>query len=162
MKILGVLGLLEKIELEMSELYERLSHAFENDAEASGLFFRMAMQERAHARLLRYGKNLARQAPGDFAEVEVDAAEIDRMLESVRTARVAAPPTSLQKAVALALRFEESPAESAHRSILMSSNLALSAVFRNLAVADEEHAAGLRAFAARRALASGPPAAVDA
>jgi len=45
MKILNLLSSMEKIELEMSALYEWLSSIFEDDSEASGLFFRMAMQE---------------------------------------------------------------------------------------------------------------------
>jgi rubrerythrin len=160
MTILSLLGLLEKAELEMAALYEWLSHAFEHDAEASGLFFRMAMQENAHARLLRYGKSLVRQAPGQFVNVEFDAAAINRLLAAIRATRGAAGKLSLQDAVRRTLEFEAGPVEAAHRSILVSSNPGVTDLIRQLSVADEEHAAGLRAFAKRRGLAVAPPSAV--
>ena len=153
MTILSLLGLLEKAELEMAALYEWLSHAFEHDAEASGLFFRMAMQENAHARLLRYGKSLVRQAPGHFADVELDAVAIDRLLAAIRATRSEAGPLSLENAVRRTLQFEDGPVEAAHRSILTSSNRDVSGLIRQLLAADEDHATGLRAFAERRGLA---------
>lgn len=161
MTILSLLGLLEKVELEMAALYESLSHAFEHDAEASGLFFRMAMQEKSHARLLRYGKSLVRQAPGDFANVEFDAAAIDRVLAAIRAARGEVRPPSLQDAVRRALEFEDGPVEAAHRSILVSSNPGVSDLVGRLATADEEHVAALRAFAERRGLKVASSAAVE-
>jgi len=160
MKILSLLGVLERAELEMAALYERLSRLFEHDAEASGLFFRMAMQERSHATLLRFGKSLVHQAPGQFADVEFDAAAIDGLLAAIRATRGGVGQLSLQDAVQRTLEFEDGPVEAAHRSILVSSNPGVTDLIRQLSVADEEHAAGLRAFAKRRGLAVAPPSAV--
>ncbi|PWB72624.1 MAG: hypothetical protein C3F15_10840 [Holophagae bacterium] len=161
MKILSLLGVLERVELEMAALYEWLSRLFEHDAEASGLFFRMAMQERSHATLLRFGKSLVHQAPGQFADVEFDAAAIDGLLVAIRTARHERPAPSLEEAVSRALQFEDGPVEAAHRSILTNSNPGVTDLVRRLAAADEEHAAGLRAFARRRGLVIAPGAVVD-
>jgi rubrerythrin len=152
MKILNLLSSLEKIEMEMSGLYEWLSGVFSDDTEASGLFFRMAMQEKSHANLLRYGKKLVHQAPSDFGEVDFDPTAIDELLDAIRTAKDAAQPPTLEGALLMALQFEDSPAETAHRSILMSSNPGVKEVIQNLAAADEEHANGLKAFAKSRGL----------
>ena len=161
MKILSLLGLLEKAELEMAALYEWLSRTFERDGEASGLFFRMAMQEHSHARLLRFGKNLVHQAPGEFAEVEFDSLEIDRLLAAIRETRRGALPVSLQEAVRTALQFEDGPVEAVHRSILVSSNPGVGDLIGRLAAADEEHASALRDFAERRGLVVTPPSTVE-
>jgi len=158
MKILNLLSSLEKIELEMSGLYEWLSTVFKDDTEASGLFFRMAMQEKSHANLLRYGKKLVHQAPSDFGEVEFHPGAIDELIDAIRTAREAAQPPTLEGAIIMALQFEDSPAETAHRSILTSSNPGVSEVINNLTTADEEHLNGLREFARSRGLVVDEPA----
>jgi len=74
------------------------------------------------------------------------------LLTAVRTARSSAPPDSIEQAINLALRFEDSPAETAHRSVLINSNPGVRDVIQNLAAADEEHVEGLRAFAAGRGM----------
>jgi len=157
MKILTLLSSLEKIEIQMSTLYEWLSTVFKDDTEASGLFFRMAMQEKSHANLIRYGKNLVHRAPMDFSEVDFDPGVIDQLMAAIRSARESNPAPTLQQAIGLALDLEDSPAETAHRSILMNSNPEVAGVIRNLAAADEEHIAGLRAFAERRGIAVDRP-----
>ena len=160
MRIRSLLGVLERVELEMAALYEWLSRRFEHDAEASGLFFRMAMQERSHATLLRFGKSLVHQAPGQFADVEF-AAAIDGLLAAIRAASHEHPAPSLEEAVSRALQFEDGPIEAAHRSILTSSHPGVTELVCRLAAADEEHASGLRAFARRRGLVIAPSAMVD-
>jgi hypothetical protein len=157
MQILNLLSSLEKIEMEMSGLYEWLSNVFSHDTEASGLFFRMAMQEKSHANLIRYGKKLVHQAPADFAAVEFDPEAIDELLGAIQAAQSAAKPPTLEGALLMALQFEDSPAESAYRSIIATSNPGVREVIQNLAAADEEHAAGLRDFARSRGLVVDEP-----
>ena len=152
MKILTLLSSLEKIEFEMAALYDWLSAVFKEDAEASGLFFRMSMQEKSHANLIRYGKKLVHRSPIDSSEVDFDPATIEQLRAAIRKARASDPSPTLEQAISLALGLEDSPAETAHRSILMNANPELVGVIRNLATADEEHMAGLLAFAERRGL----------
>jgi rubrerythrin len=152
MKILSLLTSLEKIEIQMASLYEWLSGVFADDAEAAGLFFRMAMQERSHANLVRYGKKLVHRSPSSFSEVDFDPEEIDRLLAAISQAMAAEPPSTLEQAIGLALELEDSPAETAHRSILMTSNPEVAGVIRSLDAGDEEHAEGLRTFAEKRGL----------
>jgi rubrerythrin len=155
MKILALLSSLEKIELEMASLYEWLSGVFSEDLEASGLFFRMAMQEKSHANLIRYGKKLVHQTPSDFGEVDFDVSEIDPLLEAIRASKGQNPPPELDEAIALALSLEESPAERIHRKILIDSNPEVQNLIRSLAAADDEHLSGLKHFAAKRKLSVG-------
>jgi rubrerythrin len=155
MKILTLLSSLEKVELEMASLYEWLSGVFGEDSEASGLFFRMAMQETSHANLIRYGKKLVHQAPNSFGEVDFDTSEIEPLLAAIRASRDQNPPPSLEEAVSMALKFEESPAERIHREILINSNPEVQQVIRSLAAADDEHLAELKDFAEKRRLSVG-------
>lgn len=157
MKILSLLSSLEKVEVEMSGLYEWLSAVFEDDAEASGLFFRMAMQERSHANLIRYGKKLVHRSPLDSTELDFDPAEIEGLVAAIRAAKGHNPPPTLEQAIGIAIDLEDCPAETAHREILLHSNPEVAGVIRNLTAADEEHMEGLRAFAERRGIALDRP-----
>ena len=128
-------------------LYEWFSVVFKEDTEASGLFFRMAMQEKSHANLVRYGKKMVRQSPIDSSEIDLNPAEIEELLDAIQMARQHDPSPSLEQAIGIALYLEDSPAESAHRSILMHANSEVAGLIRSLVTADDEHVAGLRAFA---------------
>lgn len=151
MRVLAVLSQLERIESEMASFYEWLSEVFVADADASGLFFRMSLQEKSHARLLQYGKKLVYRSPDEFEDVDFDAELIDSLLDSLGHFRVQFPKPSLAEALFFAMKIECHPAENSHREVLTISNPAISQVIRSLAIADEEHHETLKAFAHERA-----------
>ena len=76
MHILGVLDLLEKLETKISELYEWFSRNYADDAGAASLFYRISIDEIAHANLVRYEKKLAVQNSKIFSEIHLDVVEI--------------------------------------------------------------------------------------
>jgi len=150
MRIFGVLSRLEMIESKMAEFYEWLSEVFASDSEASGLFYRMSLQERSHAGLLRYGRKLVSRSPQDFEDVDFDAESVDSLLASVDAFRRDFPRPSLVEALFFAMKVECHPAENAHREVLSVSNPEISQIIGSLAIADEEHHQLLRAFAQER------------
>lgn len=151
MRILQVLSQLERVESEMASFYEWLSEVFESDSEASGLFFRMSLQEKSHASLLKYGRKLVHRSPNDFEDVDFDSEAVDSLLASVETFRAVSPQPSLGEALFFAMKIECSPAESSHREVLTVSNPEISHVIRSLAIADEEHHKTLQTLAQDRA-----------
>jgi len=150
MQVYQVLATLERIETTMAEFYEWLSEVFEADSDASGLFFRMGLQERSHASLLQYGKKLAHRAPDAFEDVDFDADEAQRLCEAVHVFREERPTPSLADALFFAMKAECHPAENSHREVLAVSNPEISKIVKSLAIADAEHHATLKTFAMGR------------
>jgi rubrerythrin len=151
MRITDVLSRLETVESTMAEFYEWLSEVFEADADASGLFFRMSLQEKSHASLLKYGRKLVNRNPEDFEDVEFDGASVDALLASVDSFRHDSQQPSLADALFFAMKIECHPAENAHREVLAVSNPEIGQIIRTLAIADDEHHRTLQAFAQTRA-----------
>jgi hypothetical protein len=151
MRILQALSRLERVEGAMASLYEWLSDVLAADPEASGLFFRLSLQEKSHASLLRYGRKLVHRSPNEFDDVDFDGEAVDALLSSVERFRSASPVPSLADALFFAMRVECHPAENGHREVLSVSNPAISQIVRNLSIADEEHHQTLKTFAQQRA-----------
>lgn len=151
MRILQVLSQLERVETEMASFYEWLSEVFSCDAEASGLFFRMSLQEKSHASLLKYGRKLVHRCPNEFEDVDFDSEAVDSLLASVEEFRIDSPTPSLGEALFFAMKVECHPAENSHREVLTVSNPEISHVIRSLAIADDEHHKTLQTFAQARA-----------
>ena len=150
MQVLQALGWLEKVELEMASFYAWLSERMADDAEASGFFFRMSIQERSHANLLRYGRKMVIRQPSDFGPVDVDPARVDELLSLIAAFREHNPSPGLEESLRFALRLEAHPVENLHRSILVESNPKVSLVISSLANADREHSQALSSFALAR------------
>lgn len=150
MQVYQALAKLERIESMMAEFYEWLSEVFDTDSEASGLFFRMSLQERSHASLLRYGKKLAHRTPDDFEDVDFDADSAESLCDSVQEFREQTPDPSLADALFFAMKIECHPAENSHREVLAVSNPEISQMIKSLAIADAEHHETLKTFAMRR------------
>jgi rubrerythrin len=151
MKIYEVLSRLERIESKMADFYEWLSEVFADDSDASGLFFRMSLQEKSHASLLRYGKKLVHRSPNEFEDVDFDASPVDALLISVDRFREASSEPSLADALLFAMKVECHPAENSHRNVISVSNPEIGQVIESLAIADEEHHQTLKSFAQERA-----------
>jgi rubrerythrin len=53
MDILKALDIIEKLELKLSELYLHLSKLFSDNKEVSGIFFKLSIEEKGHADLIK-------------------------------------------------------------------------------------------------------------
>jgi rubrerythrin len=156
MQILTVLSAIGKVEKAVGDFYQWLSEVFADDHEASGFFFRMSMQEKAHANLVSFSKKLVVRSPRDFAEVEADLSAVDELLSSLEAFRQDNPEPDLVDALRFAMEVESSGAENIHRSVVIESNPEVAGVINSLAKADSEHFDVLKRFALeRQAVAAG-------
>jgi rubrerythrin len=151
MQIQQALVQLERVESEMARFYEWLSEVFESDGDASGLFFRMSLQEKSHASLLKYGLKLVYRSPNEFEDVDFDDEAVTSLLESLGKFRAETPEPTLAEALFFAMKIECHPAENGHREVLAVSNPEISQMIKSLAIADDEHHQTLSTFAQQRA-----------
>lgn len=147
MQILTVLSAIEKIESAVAKLYEWLSEVLAPDDEASGFFFRLAMQERSHANMVAFSKNLVRRSPNDFATIDFDMALVDDLMDTIMKFRVDNPRPSLADALDFAMSVESHGAEGIHRSMVIQSNPEIADMVNSLAKADREHFKLLQGYA---------------
>lgn len=147
MQILTVLSAIENIESSVAKLYEWFSECFTADREASGFFFRLAMQERSHATMVAFSKGLVRRSPTDFSSVDFDMALVDDLLQTVTDFRTQHPRPSVAQALDFAMAIESHAAEGIHRSMVIQSNPEVADMINNLAKADKEHFKLLKDYA---------------
>jgi rubrerythrin len=149
MHILGVLDLLEKLETKISELYEWFSRNYAYDAGATSLFYRISIDEIAHANLVRYEKKLAVQNSKIFSEIHLDVVEISTTLEKVISVLSGTPP-SLEQAVKISLDIENSAAEAHYRNAIAKATPEISRLLKNLGGFDSRHLEVFSKFAESR------------
>ncbi len=147
MQILTVLSAIENIESSVAKLYEWFSEIFNSDREASGFFFRLAMQEQSHANMVAFSKGLVRRSPTDFSSVDFDMGLVDDLLQMVSNFRTQNPQPSLAQALDLSMAIENHAAEGIHRSMVIQSNPEVADMINNLAKADREHSKLLKEYA---------------
>lgn len=153
MHILKVLYPLRKLESRISELYEWFSRIFADDTEAASLFYRISIDETAHADLVRYQERLASRNNELFGEIPVDIAVVDSTLEMV-TSVLSGPPPSLEQAVRIALDIESSAAESHYRATIAHAAPDISRLLSSLRGFDNRHREIFEEFAAARGFIS--------
>ncbi len=149
MQTLTVLSAIENIESSVAKLYEWFSECFTADREASGFFFRLAMQERSHANMVAFSKGLVRRSPNDFSSVDFDMALVDDLLQMVSNFRTQHPQPSLPQALDFSMAIENHAAEGIHRSMVIQSNPEVADMINNLAKDDREHSRLLKEYAER-------------
>jgi len=154
MQILTALGAIESIELSVAKLYEWFSGCLTGDPEASGFFFRLAMQERSHASMVAFSKGLIRCKPSDFSNIDFDMALVDDLLQTIDIFRAGHTKPTLEQALEFAMAIESHAAEGIHRSIIIQSNPEVSNMINSLAKADQEHYKLLTDYAEKNQLRS--------
>ncbi|RLE26332.1 MAG: hypothetical protein DRJ65_05750 [Acidobacteria bacterium] len=147
MQILTVLSAIENIESSVAKLYEWFSDCFAADSEASGFFFRLAMQERSHATMVAFSKGLVRRSPNDFSTVDFDMSLVDDLIHTIDVFRAGNRNPTLGRALEFAMEIEDHAAEGIHRSMVIQSNPEVSNMINSLAKADKEHFKLLKDYA---------------
>jgi rubrerythrin len=141
---------LERLETAMGEIYDTLATTFVADSEASGLFSRLALEERSHLSQIQFLRRLARTSRAELSLVKLHLEVVLDELARIEIARGAAHKLSLQEALALTCEFEQGAAETHGRQALAAARPELVELFANLARGDAQHQEALREFAARR------------
>jgi hypothetical protein len=157
--ITKVLDPLEKLETKISELYEWFSSIFADDAEAASLFYRISIDETAHANLVRYQRRLAAQNSKIFGDVSLEPGAVNAALDMAASVLSGAPP-SLEEAVKIALDLEKNIAEAHYIAAIAQASPEMSRLLSSLRGFDSRHSEVFEKFAAGRgfpfAAGSGP------
>ncbi len=145
----SALQVFEELENVMAELYEWYASVFAGDADAAAVFFRLAMEERNHARMVLHVRRASRQNPGAG---EIDRTVIDGVAEMVEKARrfMSADASPLAAAIAFALELELGAAEGHLRDALKGANPEMARLLESLGADDRAHAGKLERLAADR------------
>ncbi len=142
MNVIGILRKLETFEEQLGRLYEWLSTVFEGNPDVSGAFFRLSLEERAHARLVAYQRRTITfdRHVVDGGDLFGDVSrEIDVALGVISDFRASCSNPTLEEAVALATTLETSAAEKIHRAAVTLVCSELGALVRQLGGDDRKH-----------------------
>ena len=149
---------LRRFKIGLAELYARYSELFADDREARTLFFRLSLEEKSHVALLDFERNLARQNPSLFGEVDVDVEGVTRLSASVEDL-LEQTATGLEGALSSALEIETSASEYHMNAAVRQACPSCSRLLDRLGRADRNHVDKLVEFARSRNVRVGVAAA---
>lgn len=150
MELVTLLRPLEELEAAMADLYDHLSSIFADDAQASGAFFRLAMEEKRHLGMVRHVRRLARTDPAAFGEVDANPDEVTRALEATARLRTLNGDADLTAVLRGAMDIEVGAAEGHYRLLVTHANPQIASLLEALVGDDRRHAGILRELLAAR------------
>jgi len=152
--ILSVLRLLEEFENQMGRLYRGFNERFLEDEEAAFIFYRLSLDEKAHAALIQYQRRIVQQNPELFRRIDFDvedlkrtADEVERFMEKKRL--------PLEEAIAFGLKLEQTAAELHLRKVVQQSSKSALRLLSALGSADNAHVEFLKGLAVRKGYLKG-------
>jgi hypothetical protein len=148
--LFSVLTLLEELEMAVGRLYRRYSEALEDDPAASAFFFRLNLEERSHASIIRYQRKIAWQNPNHFTAASLDMHEVEEAIRKADTLASSPNTPTLAEALAVAAEFESGAAESHCRIAVETEDASFGRLVGRLGSADKTHAEMVREFAFQR------------
>jgi rubrerythrin len=152
MHILTVLTLLEQMELSVGRLYRHFAEALAHDREASAFFFRLYIDERQHASIVRYQRKVAWQNPQLISAAPVDIQEVQAVIARTEELVQREGSPTLEEALTVAAELETGAAE-LHYRIAVRTNLAtFNKTVSSLGIADKGHVERLAEFSYLRGL----------
>lgn len=138
MYILRILDALEKVETKIADLYEWFSEIFSDDAEVSSFFYRISVDESAHANLIRFQRRIISQNRKLAEDIALDFNVVNAVLDRLTSARSGAAP-SIEEAIRFAIEIENSVAEAHSQSVIARSIPGISDLLKNLSGFDNRH-----------------------
>jgi hypothetical protein len=150
MDIQVLLMILEGFELAVAKHYRRLAEGYASDREASYVFYKMYLEEKAHASLIRYAKRMVRNAPDLFGPATADRTELQNVTACVNALLDRTRLQPLDEAVRTAAEIEMSASEYHYRTAIIESYPNVSRLLRGLGTADRDHVGNLWDFGIRR------------
>jgi rubrerythrin len=146
---MGFLNILDKLldfEIALANLYQWFSDGFRHYPEASKVFGRLSIQEQKHANLVKYQKRIAAGNGSSFQPIDVDLAEVNRLLKEIAMVRNSPQSPTLEVAIQLSIRLETSAAEKLHHTVVHTANPDLAPLVAQLARDDDKHVAVLESL----------------
>ena len=150
MNTIALFTTLENFETEVSRLYGRFAEVFATDNEAAIVFYRMHLEEKSHASLVRYQKRIAKQNPKLVRPAEVNVEILETTIKVVRSIRDSPVTPDLKSAVVRSYEIEMSAAESHYRNAIEHSCDGITHLLNGLCLGDKQHAVALREFGVGR------------
>jgi len=141
---------LAEFEGKIAELYEWYSELFKADAEAAFVFFQLAAEERAHAKIIEYQRRMVRNSPAEFADVAIDLKPVEEALVAIAALRNPPRPPSLEEALRAALTLETSATEYHYRTAMKQASAGTARLLDALGTAERHHLGKLVDFAKKR------------
>lgn len=151
--ILKALDPIEKLELKIADLYEWFSLNMNSDPEAAAFFFRMSVDESAHANLVKYQRRLVTQNMKLFGDITIDIEGIRKVIAQVDAVRSGNPPT-VAEAFRIALEIETSAAETHYLTAIKEAAAGISGLLSSLGALDCAHCGVFEEFAKNRGYAA--------
>lgn len=141
---------LEHFEVEIAKLYGWLAQVYAHDIEAAVVFFRMHLEEKSHASLVRFQRRLARQNPKLFGDVDLDLGILRDTRGIVHALQADPNAPDLRTAVRAAFQIEISAAETHYRSSISPHCDGITHLLNGLSHGDRQHAAALEELGTKR------------
>jgi len=130
----------------LGKAYEWLAASFQDDENASAFFGKLAHDEQAHLDLVKYQERVVRKTPGEFGNVEIGLAAVDRTLRKIADFRSTAP--TIKDAIRFALDMETEVSEVYAATVMEQSNPSFAQMVKGLATTQkDEHYRQLMQFA---------------
>jgi len=148
--LLKILGLLEKLESTISELYAAFSRSFGDDPEAALFFDQMSMEESLHANLVKFQRRIVRPNIKDCKEIDFDAQEVEKTIEEVMSAIKTSEHLSLEAALKMSLEIENGMAEQHYRNTVQRSCPDIVKLMNSLTSYDCRHSDAFLLFAKKK------------
>ena len=152
MDIMRSLNLLKQWESKMAELYTWFGELFKDNLPATELFQRMAGEEIEHHDILVLEIRLASADSKMMKNAQFDMTDIQKSMAWLDQLR-ASPPTNLDEAVLMAIRWETSAAEAHFRTIFDGTNPGIAKLVKHLGGNDLQHRRRLMDFGEKLGLA---------
>ena len=141
---------LEEFELGAAALYLRLADTFAPDREASLIFYRLHLDEKGHAALVRFQKRLCRQNPKLFREIEVEPTDIAKASSKINAILGKSNLPDVPDAVTSSLEIEWGAAETHYHTAIRQSYEGINHLLHGLTFADNNHVTALRELGLKR------------
>ena len=157
MKILPALRTLEKTELAAASLYNWFHELFAGDDEASFLFYRLSVEEKGHAHLIRFIIRLAGKSGIDSFDLDLDTVAMSKAIEEIRHIQTLSK-ISLRQAIQHALDLENQIFEYHSRKAVIAALPGIGGLVQTLGRLDQTHVLQLTDFARERGFLFDDPA----
>jgi len=148
MELEKALSIIEKFESHLSQTYEILKSRFADDSEASGLFYRLSINEQSHCDTVRYQQRVARNSDLLQAPVQMDMDAINQAMDTVQYLTTASLP--LDETLKHCLSIENNPSATYFLSIMEQVSQEIAPLLKNMINLYREHYADLLGFMKER------------
>ena len=142
MEALKALELIEKLENDLCDMYEKLRMMFKGDPELFDLFDQLHLEEANHANLAGMQKRIVRARPKEFGEVTLNFTEIRKTMDHVEVVR-AIPRERIDEILHQCFLIESSLADQYVVTALKESNQEMKQLLEMLGQGFEDHMARL-------------------